>query len=181
MQHLRLGEPRDDGTVGHRVLGRHLVEERVGSPRARRAEVDGEQRVPGRGVAAGHVVEDEARGGEVSPVGVGGEEGGPGDDVAAGHLVEQELGVAEAAAAAVRREQRVEVRPVGARGGGGSLRCREPVGTPAASAAVVGALGSRSAAMVSTAGLLGSQACRVYPPYPPFIFIRRLAINIFEV
>lgn len=129
MQHLRLGEPGDDGTVGHRVLGRHLVEERVGSPRARRAEVDGEQRVPGRGVAAGHVVEDEARGGEVSPVGVGGEEGGPGDDVAAGHLVEQELGVAEAAAAAVRREQRVEVRPVGAaRRRRLPLRCREPVG-----------------------------------------------------
>lgn len=79
-----------------------------------RAEVDGEQGVPGGGVAAGHVVEDEARGGEVAVVGVGGEESGPGDDVPTGHLVEQLLGVAEAAAAAVRREQRIEVGRVGA-------------------------------------------------------------------
>lgn len=78
-----------------------------------RAEVEGEQRVPGDGVAAGHVVEDEARGGEVAAFGVGGEEGRPGDDVAAGHPVEQLLGVLDAAAAAVGREQRVEVGPVG--------------------------------------------------------------------
>lgn len=80
----------------------------------RRAEVHGDQGVPGGGVAAGHVVEDKARGGEVAAVGVGSEERGPGDDVAAGHLVEQLLGVAEAAAAAVGREQRVEVGRIGA-------------------------------------------------------------------
>lgn len=83
-----------------------------------RAEVEREQRVPGADVAAGHVVEDEARGGEVADVGVGGEESGPGDDVAAGHSVEQLLSVLDAAAAAVRRELRVEVGRVGMAGWG---------------------------------------------------------------
>jgi len=78
-----------------------------------RAEVEGDQRVPGGGVAEGHVVEDEARGGEVADVGVGGEERRPGDDVAVGHPVEQLLRVLDAAAAAVGGEQSVEVGPVG--------------------------------------------------------------------
>lgn len=142
MQYPRLGETPDHGAIGHRVLGGDLGEERVRNRGPRRTEVDGEQGVPGSGVATGHVIEDDARRGEVSVVVVGDEERGPGYDitvghlveqqlgVAAGHLVEQLLGIAVAAVATVGREQCVEVGRTGAvrsgflRGFGSDRGCR---------------------------------------------------------